>query len=405
LSNKLKYSLSFTGYSLGAWLAEQSLFFCHNHFDGGADETSAARRRAVTFESPGSAEFIADLTQPSATNKQALRKKLNKDLDIRSYLLAPNFLNTSNEHLGKIYQLSTTANTTTTTTNHYLIDEFIMNNLINNLPNEKIRTKMLTTYSERVEPFIGGPLNFFVTGLHSLFAGDELDLIRAEFDESTSDSGGGEIQQQPLIHVLNWPKMTLKSNTGSNKSLDSDHIKAPPFIGIIPDGVRQFAANPFTLIPKTTITTMAKHLLPTLNLFYNMVKEIFDVNVDRIKQLSSHFEYGENVAEVSENEIEVVSKPDFKLLYQTKYKTKRADLFEDDLDAKKQRHLDNLLFKLYYEEDHYKKSHIWVQFRKLKELFSITGKWSTSSGEYDYIIKSGKIEIERVRARLIILYF
>jgi hypothetical protein len=51
LSNRLGYSLSFTGYSFGAWLAEQSVFFCHKDF-------KKRDVRAVTFESPGSKEYL-----------------------------------------------------------------------------------------------------------------------------------------------------------------------------------------------------------------------------------------------------------------------------------------------------------------------------------------------------------
>ena len=56
LSSQNGYSLSFTGYAFGAWLAEQSILFCHKDFNH-------RNTRAVTFESPGSSNFLEKLRQ------------------------------------------------------------------------------------------------------------------------------------------------------------------------------------------------------------------------------------------------------------------------------------------------------------------------------------------------------
>ena len=56
LSNSLGYSLSFTGYAFGAWLAEQCVFFCHRDFQKKRDDV-----RGVTFDSPGSLEYLEKL--------------------------------------------------------------------------------------------------------------------------------------------------------------------------------------------------------------------------------------------------------------------------------------------------------------------------------------------------------
>jgi hypothetical protein len=56
LSYQNGYSLSFTGYAFGAWLAEQSILFCHKDFNH-------RNTRAVTFESPGSSSFLEKLRQ------------------------------------------------------------------------------------------------------------------------------------------------------------------------------------------------------------------------------------------------------------------------------------------------------------------------------------------------------
>lgn len=91
--NEEKYDLSFTGHSLGAFLAELSVFFCHDSFN--YLETSA-----VTFESPGSRESMTALQEGSQH-----KISLEDDLDIISYVGTPNVINTSNNHIGSLYQI------------------------------------------------------------------------------------------------------------------------------------------------------------------------------------------------------------------------------------------------------------------------------------------------------------
>ena len=95
LSNKLGYSLSFTGYSFGAWLAEQSVFFCHKDF-------KKLDVRAVTFESPGSKEYLDILNQSNIYSRDTNFDLI--DLDIVTYLTEPNFVNTCNSHVGKVFR-------------------------------------------------------------------------------------------------------------------------------------------------------------------------------------------------------------------------------------------------------------------------------------------------------------
>ena len=87
LSKKLNYSLSFTGYSFGAWLAEQSVFFCHKDF-------KKRDVRAVTFESPGSKEYLDILNTNNIESRDTNFDLI--DLDIVTYLTEPNFVNTCN---------------------------------------------------------------------------------------------------------------------------------------------------------------------------------------------------------------------------------------------------------------------------------------------------------------------
>ncbi|MFH1334065.1 MAG: hypothetical protein ABIH77_02005 [Pseudomonadota bacterium] len=80
LKNYPGYSFSFTGHSLGAFLAE--CMACQY------------RVKAVTFESPGSLGF-------QATNVQGY----NTTTNIVAYLSGPNAINTTNRHIGSLYRV------------------------------------------------------------------------------------------------------------------------------------------------------------------------------------------------------------------------------------------------------------------------------------------------------------
>lgn len=88
------YNFSTTGHSLGAWLAEMSLYFAVFDF-------KAKGAKAVTFDSPGSivVEDYASNIRSYETDREV------KHLDITTYLSAPNFVNTANKHIGKAYRL------------------------------------------------------------------------------------------------------------------------------------------------------------------------------------------------------------------------------------------------------------------------------------------------------------
>lgn len=87
------YRVSFTGHSLGAFLAELSVFYCKRQ---GFNNVSA-----VTFESPGSKESLEKLQ----SNLQDHAIDLN-NLDIISYVTYPNLINTYNHHVGTMYTIT-----------------------------------------------------------------------------------------------------------------------------------------------------------------------------------------------------------------------------------------------------------------------------------------------------------
>ncbi len=94
LAQQLCFNLSFTGHSLGAFLAELSVFYCKS-------ELNFQDVNAVTFESPGSLDSLE-------TIQANLRSSIIKldDLDIIGYVSYPNLINTCNNHIGTLYTIS-----------------------------------------------------------------------------------------------------------------------------------------------------------------------------------------------------------------------------------------------------------------------------------------------------------
>ena len=95
LVGKEGYRLSFTGHSLGGFLAEMSVYACHRGFGLHYPEASA-----VVFDSPGSLEVM------QAWESHIGQHQINlKQLNIIAFLSSPNLVNTANSHPGTVYRL------------------------------------------------------------------------------------------------------------------------------------------------------------------------------------------------------------------------------------------------------------------------------------------------------------
>lgn len=89
------YHVSFTGHSLGGFLAEMSVYACHRRFHWYYSNASA-----VTFDSPGSLEVM------EAWDVHNKRDRVNKDnLNIISFKSSPNLVNTLHTPPGTVYRL------------------------------------------------------------------------------------------------------------------------------------------------------------------------------------------------------------------------------------------------------------------------------------------------------------
>lgn len=92
------YSLSVTGHSLGAWLAEMTVFYSQII----PEPELQNKVKAISFDGPGSYEMMKQLSKPSIKGGSILDVK---NLDITAYFSAPNLVNCANRHVGDCYRL------------------------------------------------------------------------------------------------------------------------------------------------------------------------------------------------------------------------------------------------------------------------------------------------------------
>lgn len=90
------YHFSITGHSLGAWLGELSLYFCHRDFNYNI-------AKAVVFDSPGMGDLFNNFKLRSTSGNHI---DYSKSLNLVTYLSAPNLVNSCNQHkIGKVYRV------------------------------------------------------------------------------------------------------------------------------------------------------------------------------------------------------------------------------------------------------------------------------------------------------------
>ncbi|KAF0157044.1 MAG: hypothetical protein FD188_2839 [Ignavibacteria bacterium] len=91
LAKEKNFTLTLTGHSLGAFLAEISIFYCHNtlHY---------YQAKAVTFESPGCKRKLKEMASNIET---PITKARLENLNIITYLSSPNLVNVCDKHVGQ----------------------------------------------------------------------------------------------------------------------------------------------------------------------------------------------------------------------------------------------------------------------------------------------------------------
>lgn len=198
ISKSLGYNFSTTGHSLGAWLAELTLYFCHIDFQ-------YPQVKAVTFDSPGSKDQM-DVLAPNVHNINT--KIITKQFDIVTYLSAPNIINICNQHIGTVYTLAPEIK--------YL--DFLKRELFSSLPTQFV--KNIITKNEH-----------YLDVLLSV-SGHALRPMLAVFDPKT-----GKPYSDKHALVLDWPhlKHVIPSPSPIQKLLKGILLHNIPIINSLPN--------------------------------------------------------------------------------------------------------------------------------------------------------------------------
>lgn len=120
------HTLSFTGHSLGGWLAQISIFMFYNQEKRIEKKERQLFVKAVTFDTPGASPALKEMNReydyPTSIDR----------LDITNYLSAPNLVNCCNPHVGTCYRVIfkdfssfLEKNTIVYTVNSHAMDNFV----------------------------------------------------------------------------------------------------------------------------------------------------------------------------------------------------------------------------------------------------------------------------------------
>ncbi|CAD8161608.1 unnamed protein product [Paramecium octaurelia] len=169
-AKQLNYSLSFCGHSLGAWLAELSVYYCHSKFNEPFPNT-----KAVTFDGPGSFEMMQLMDQNNVKGQS--QQFYPEQLDIVYYLSIPNMVNCMNSHIGIGYRLYKE--------NYY-----------------KLQLPILKSFQSYLDAFLS-------------IQGHQLEMIIPLFDPQT-----GKPKQETYFKIIKWPSIKYQqSNQGNMRNL------------------------------------------------------------------------------------------------------------------------------------------------------------------------------------------
>ena len=393
MSKSLKYNLSFTGYSFGAWLAEQSVYFCYKIFE-------TRNVRAVTFDSPGSWEITQELADSHIHNRETDKNELGK-LDIKTFLFSPNFMNTSKEHIGRVYRVfeKSLVKGDLDSDSVEVWDDFIMNKFISKIPSNPLKkmfenwylkivkaSLVVANFGVKVVKKIAPKYLFYLNGIRALFS-DDIKWLLGEFENDKIE----------LKEVTRWPKMDFrpKSDRFDELNLAKNMIERIPIIGsIIPDKFKSLVSKPIDLGLNRIIRGVIKNCFSSLAILYNIIAEISTGGLND-EQCVLCFEYNQ----VTLDEKTLLGKEGFDLVFKGCYEVKTCNQFEYKLYLLDNTHLDNQIKAYFYDRNKFINHKLNDQFRKLDNKLHIE---SEQDGNYEVFrlqSKEKNVSVEVIRER------
>ena len=386
LSNLHGYSLSFTGYAFGAWIAEQCVFFCHRDFDRKRDNV-----RAVTFDSPGSLEYLEKL---NTTNILGTQIDLT-DLDVIQYLNEPSFVNTFNKHLPQFIRVYSNSKR-----NYALEAETIFLDFVERIPSKIVKETMKKLFEQHIKPKMKR-FSFYISGIKAIF-NNNLNCFLDQFDPITQC-----LKNDCYKKMKNWPKTEFKPSNDLQSGI-TERINSLIEAGIgsiphVPATVTKIGAKIVTFFTAPVINCICDNLLSGVTCIINLIIEFLSGNV-KSDQCLDCFENDENIMEYPEENKEIfANEKRFKLEYNSNYRV-QTDLIcfkEEKLKKDNIGSLDFYLIELpnvpISEFDRKISPFVMVLLKKFRNIFEVT------NDEKNYILKARpkfNFDVEKIKSNL-----
>lgn len=377
----MNYYLVFTGFSFGAWLAEQSVFFCHKEYP-------LQRVRAITFESPGSWEIIDQMNQSNIKNDKTANQEPYKRVDVRTFLFAPNFLNTCNKHVGRVFRV---AESVKKDGEYYeqLVDKYIAPNVSSGKIKDQLQKWFKNKVRDQVSKFY-----FYLNGLRALFMLD-LRWLVDEFDPET-----GRFKSFP-DEAEKWPKIYFEPKNHSFQEIN--FVNSIPILkDIIPDGWQRKISKPIGKLLDLSVKTVAQKYLSGLVVIVNVCIHVMsdEFNTDQFLKCLEFDDQKNKLSKGVTAQLDPASKSSFMMTFQGCYETKTVYEKLDYLDLSNQNFVDSKLYEFNYKNP--SKYEVGLQLREqfvnLRKAFTL----KRIVEEYEQVrIESSTCSIERIRERFI----
>ena len=286
ITQQLGYNFSTTGHSLGAWLAELSLYFCHMDFEYHQVKT-------VTFDSPGSKDQM-DVFKSNVDNTET--KIRTNQFDMVTYLSAPNIVNVCNQHVGTVYRIAP------------------------EIEYPEALKKELPAMLPKFVKNIIGQNKYYLDSLLSV-SGHSLSPMLDMFDPVT-----GKPYPDKYAVVLDWPHIKHVTTTQPSLGVCKFALDKTPFIGSLPDALKNVTVN--------AVNKLFPRSIATLNSVSTVIASFLsgDTAISQLCETFRHFDL--NTHDKGYLPKDLPSLDQFALSYEGHYKTRGVNLLQDKLLTK-----------------------------------------------------------------------